>query len=396
MQKAYKLQGKHRQYDWGGTQFIPALMGIQNTSNVPYAEYWMGAHPAAVAEIRTEQGDVLLDKMLADDGAMLLGEKTLTTFGTLPYLFKVLDVAKMLSIQAHPKKQNAILGYEKEEAAGIDLNAAERNYKDKNHKPEVMVALSDFWLLHGFLAPELLEARLKEFFYFNPLQAQFRGGDYEGLYRFFMQLSSEDADYILKPLMLDAVSSVKSGSVDKSHPHWWANKYYDGHVPEKNIDKGIFSIYILNIVKVAKYEGVFQGAGLLHAYLEGQNIELMANSDNVLRGGLTTKHVDILELIHQVKFIPTYPNVLKGKALNEWETTYACPVPDFGLTKITLSQGKTYTIHTSGLEMVLLTQGEIQLDILHLKAGEVAMLPAGQLVVLTANSDSVLFKAFVP
>jgi mannose-6-phosphate isomerase len=167
-------------------------------------------------------------------------------------------------------------------------------------------------------------------------------------------------------------------------------------VPEKNIDKGIFSIYILNIVQVAKYEGVFQGAGLLHAYLEGQNIELMANSDNVLRGGLTTKHVDVHELIQQVKFIPTYPNVLKGEALNEFETRYPCPVPDFGLTKITLNKGESYTINTSGLEMVLLTQGEIQLDYLQLKAGEVAMLPAGQSAVLTANSDSVLFRSFVP
>lgn len=145
----------------------------------------MGAHPAAVSEITTEQGVVLLDKMLADNGAMLLGEKTLANFGTLPYLYKVLDVAKMLSIQAHPNIQNAILGYEKEEAAGINLNAAVRNYKDKNHKPEVMVALSDFWLLHGFLAPELLAARLKEFSYFNPLQDHFRGVDYEGLYRFY-------------------------------------------------------------------------------------------------------------------------------------------------------------------------------------------------------------------
>ena len=356
----------------------------------------MGAHPAAVSEITTEQGVVLLDKMLADNGAMLLGEKTLANFGTLPYLYKVLDVANMLSIQVHPNKQNAILGYEKEMAAGIDLNAAVRNYKDKNHKPEVMVALSDFWLLHGFLAPELLEARLKEFFYFNPLQDHFRGVDYEGLYRFFMQLSSEDADFILKPLMMDAVSSVKSGSVDKSHPHWWANKYYNGQVPDKNIDKGIFSIYILNIVQVAKYEGVFQGAELLHAYLEGQNIELMANSDNVLRGGLTTKHVDVNELIQQVKFIPTYPKVLKGEALNEYETAYACPVPDFGLTKITLLKGKSYTINTSGLEMVLLTQGDIQLADLLLKAGEVAMLPVGHSVILTASSDSVLFKSFVP
>ena len=396
MQKAYKLQGKHRHYDWGGTRFIPKLMGVENPNSEPYAEYWMGAHPAAVAEIKTEHGFVSLDKMLADEGAMLLGEKTLANFGTLPYLYKVLDVSNMLSIQAHPNKQNAILGFEKEEAAGIDLNAAVRNYKDKNHKPEVMVALSDFWLLHGFLAPELLEARLKEIIHFNPLQAHFKGGDYEGLYCFFMQLSSEDADFILKQLIQDAVDSVKSGSVDKSHPHWWANKYYDGHVPDKNIDKGIFSIYILNIVQVAKYEGVFQGAGLLHAYLEGQNIELMANSDNVLRGGLTTKHVDVQELIQQVKFIPTYPNILKGEALNEYETTYPCPVPDFGLTKITLVKGKSYTINSSELEMVLLTQGEIQLDKLLLKAGEVAMLPTGQSVVLSANSDSVLFKAFVP
>jgi mannose-6-phosphate isomerase len=167
-------------------------------------------------------------------------------------------------------------------------------------------------------------------------------------------------------------------------------------VPEKNIDKGIFSIYILNIVQVAKYEGVFQGAGLLHAYLEGQNIELMANSDNVLRGGLTTKHVDVNELIQQVKFIPTYPNVLKGEALNENEIAYPCPVPDFGLTKIALTKGETYTIHTSGLEMLLLYQGDIQLEDILLKAGKVAMLPAGQSVVLTAYSDSVLFKAFVP
>jgi mannose-6-phosphate isomerase len=211
-----------------------------------------------------------------------------------------------------------------------------------------------------------------------------------------MQLSSEDADFILKPLMLDAVNAVKSGSVNKSHPQWWANKYYDGHVPEKNIDKGIFSIYILNIVQVAKYEGVFQGAGLLHAYLEGQNIELMANSDNVLRGGLTTKHVDVHELIQHVKFIPTYPNVLKGEALNEFEISYPCPVPDFGLTKITLNKGESYTINTSALEMILLTLGDLQLDKLLLNAGDVAMLPAGQSVVLTANSDSVLFKAFVP
>lgn len=396
MQKAYKLQGKHRHYDWGGTQFIPQLMGFDNSIKQPYAEYWMGAHPSAVAEIITDQGVILLDKMLHADAGLLLGEKTKATFGTVPYLYKILDVAKMLSIQAHPNKQNAIRGFEKEVTAGIDLNDSVRNYKDKNHKPEVMVALSDFWLLHGFLAPDLLEARLNEFVYFQPLLDHFRGVDYEGLYRFFMQLSSAEADFILKPLMLDAVNSVKSGAVDKSHPHWWANKYYDGIVPNHGIDKGIFSIYILNIVHVSKYEGIFQGAGLLHAYLEGQSIELMANSDNVLRGGLTSKHIDVNELIQHVKFVPTYPNVLKGEVLNEYETAYPCPVPDFGLTKIDLNISKTYTINTNSLEMLLVMEGEVRLDKLQLKAGDVAMLTAGQSFEIIANGSSILFKSFVP
>ena len=396
MQKAYKLQGKHRHYDWGGTQFIPALMGIENVAKQNFAEYWMGAHPSAVAEISTAEGVVSLDQMLQTHGALLLGERTNMIFGALPYLFKILDVAKMLSIQAHPNKRNAILGFEKEEANGIDLNASIRNFKDKNHKPEVMVALSDFWLLHGFLAPALLEARLKEFVYFNSLQTHFRDADYEGLYRFFMQLPSADADLILKPLLLDAVRWVKEGAVDKSHPHWWANKYYDGNVPQKDIDKGIFTIYILNIVHVSRYEGIFQGAGLLHAYLEGQNIELMANSDNVLRGGLTTKHVDVDELLQQVQFVPTYPKILKGEALNEYETAYTCPVPDFGLTKMTIPAGKSYTIQTNSLEMLLVTKGEVKLENMILKVGEVAMLTADQRIDLTAIKSCVLFKAFVP
>jgi mannose-6-phosphate isomerase len=396
MQKAYKLQGIHRHYDWGGSSFIPSLMGVENASQVPFAEYWMGAHVSAPATIQTETGEQLLDQFIRTNPIELLGTKTNELFGALPYLFKVLDVAKMLSIQVHPSKQNAVIGFEREEAAGISLDAFDRNYKDQNHKPEVMVALSDFWLLHGFLAPELLEKRLKEYFYFNPLMDHFRGVDFQGLYSFFMQLSLEDSDRILKPLMMDAIASVKRGEVDKSHPHWWANKYFNGVMPETGIDKGIFSIYILNIVHVSKYEGVFQGAGLLHAYLEGQNIELMANSDNVLRGGLTPKHVDIKELIEHVKFIPTYPNILKGDLMNAFETVYPCPVPDFGLSKIAISQGKTYTVSTKSLEMVLVTEGELKIDNILLKAGEVAMLVAGQIIQIEANLDAVAFKSCVP
>ena len=396
MQKAYKLHGVNRHYDWGGFEFIPSLMSIDNTANKPFAEYWMGAHASAPAMIDTHEGQKQLDVLVQSNLNSFLGARTANEFGALPYLFKILDVAKMLSIQVHPSKENAVIGFDLEEKAGIAIDASNRNYKDRNHKPEVMVALSDFWLLHGFLAPELLESRLNEFEYFHSLIEQFNGSDYKKLYSYFMQLSAEKSDAILKPLLQEAIESVRLGKVDKSHPHWWANKYYNGVLPDANIDKGIFSIYILNIVAVKKFQGVFQGAGLLHAYLEGQNIELMANSDNVLRGGLTPKHIDIDELIQHVQFVPTYPNVLNGEALNSYETIYPCPVPDFGLSKIGLNGGDRYTINTQSLEMLLVVEGEVLMDGNLYKAGEVAMVGASEQLEIQAQTHSVLFKSFVP
>lgn len=394
MQKAYKLHGKHRHYDWGGCDFIPQLMSIANPDKKPFAEYWMGAHASAPAIIATNNEAQFLDQLIADQPSIFLGEKVLQQFSSLPYLYKILDVANMLSIQVHPSKENAAIGFAQETSLGIALDAPNRNYKDQNHKPEVMVALSEFWLLHGFLAPTLLEARLQE--YFPSLLDHFKGSNYQGLYQYFMHLTNEEVDIILKPILKEAMTLVKYGEVDKSHPHWWANKYYGGVVPEKNIDKGIFSIYILNIVHVKPYEGVFQGAGLLHAYLEGQNIELMANSDNVLRGGLTPKHIDIKELLKHVHFVPTYPNVLKGDAKNDIETLYPCPVPDFGLTKIVLKSGESYTITSHSLEMILVIKGMLTIDHLVLKAGEVAMVLPGQTVKLEAQQDVLAFKSFVP
>jgi mannose-6-phosphate isomerase len=379
MQKAYKLHGVHRHYDWGGNEFIPKLMNVNNETKKPFAEYWMGAHVSAPALIDTKEGSVFINE-----------------FGSIPYLFKVLDVAKMLSIQVHPTKENALIGFELEQQAGIAIDAPNRNYKDQNHKPEVMVALSDFWLLHGFLAPELLTERLQSYNCFHSLLTHFNGTDYQGLYQFFMQLPSQAADEILKPLIIDAVAAVKNGEVNKSHPHWWANKYYNGVMPESNIDKGIFSIYILNIVSVKKYQGVFQGAGLLHAYLEGQNIELMANSDNVLRGGLTPKHIDIDELLKHVNFAPTYPEVLSGDNININETIYPCPVADFGLSKIVLKGTESYTIKSLHIEMVLIVEGEVDIDGQVYKAGEVAMVKPLQEITLIGIQPSVMFKSFVP
>ena len=396
MQKAYKLQGKHRHYDWGGTSFIPNLMGIENVNHLPYAEYWMGVHPSAAAVVTTSKGDVDLAFLVNENPIKWLGAKTFQNFGTLPYLFKILDVKNMLSIQLHPTKENAVIGFEKEHAAGIAIDAVNRNYKDKNHNPEIMVALSDFWLLHGFLSPALLEERLRNYQSFHSLMNEFKGEDYQHLYNYFMQLPMEASDQILKSLLVEATAAFQNGAVTKSDPHYWAHKYYSDGIPASNIDKGIFSIYILNIIHLPKYHGIFQGAGLLHAYLEGQNIELMANSDNVLRGGLTPKHVDIHELIKHVKFAPTIPNPLEGISINSNETNYPCPIADFGLTKITLKAGESYTITTQSIEILLVMEGAVLLDQLPLKAGDSVVIEAEAQLKLVAQKSCVLFRSLVP
>ena len=387
MQTAYKLHGVHRHYDWGGTQFIPQLMQLKNDQNKPFAEYWMGAHLSAPAIIDTDQyGSITLDQLLEKD----------KSFGSLPYLYKILDVASMLSIQVHPDKASAAIGFEKEEKAGISIDASNRNYKDKNHKPEVMVALSDFWLLHGFLAPALLQKRLEDFKPLNGLVKAFANDDYKNLYQHFMQLDTAASDAILKPLLEEAIIAVKNGNVDKLHPHWWANKYYNGVVPSSHIDKGIFSIYILNIVFIPKNHGIFQGAGLLHAYLEGQNIELMANSDNVLRGGLTPKHVDIQELIQHVQFRATYPAVMEGTPINNNEVNYPCPVSDFGLSKLVIKTGEFYTIHTQSIEMLLVMEGQMEINGTSFKVGEVAMIKPEQAIELHSTTGTLIFRSFAP
>jgi mannose-6-phosphate isomerase len=396
MQKAYKLLGKHRHYDWGGKTFLPNLMGVENVNHLPYAEYWMGAHTSAASTIQTSEGEKDLAQLIKEQPNQWLGKDIATKFKALPYLYKILDVRDMLSIQVHPSKENAIKGFKAEEAKGISIDAANRNYKDENHKPEIMVALSDFWLLHGFLEPAILEKRLSSNSYLKPLVNEFKGGDYQNLYTYFMQLPMAASDAILKPLLEEAAKEMAKGNVTKKDPHYWANKYYADGIPSKNIDKGIFSIYILNIVNIAKYQGIFQGAGILHAYLEGQNIELMANSDNVLRGGLTPKHVDVRELIQHVSFVPTYPSILKAVKLNDQETNYPCPVSDFGLTNIRLNPGEVYTISSYSLELLLVMDGEVEIEDIAYKAGDTALLTPNAKLSIKAKSPALLFKAYVP
>jgi mannose-6-phosphate isomerase len=195
----YKLKGTVQHYAWGGYEYIPRLLGINNTAKQPFAEYWMGAHNSAPSHLLNDDSAIPLNELLQSN-PQLLGNNTQQKFQQLPYLFKVLDVREMLSIQVHPSKEEAEKGFEAEEEDGVDITSPKRNYKDKNHKPEVMIALSDFWLLHGFKPETELKSALSVP-QLRSLLPVFESHGYEGLYRYVMELPQAEVNAMLLPLV---------------------------------------------------------------------------------------------------------------------------------------------------------------------------------------------------
>lgn len=394
----YKLTGKVQNYAWGGHNYIPQLLEEINFENLPYAEYWLGAHHSNPSLVDTGSKLVALDKFL-DEHKGVLGEKVQHQFGRLPYLLKVLDVKDMLSIQVHPSKEEAEKGFTRENQKGIPLNASNRNYKDDNHKPEVMVALSEFWLLHGFKEKNLLTQTLSDIPALNTLLPIFEREGYYGLYKYVMELSQDQVNAMLIPLLSGLLPDYHAGKLSKSDAGYWAAKAVTEGKGLKEIDRGVFSIYFFNILHLKTGEGIFQGAGLPHAYLEGQNIELMSNSDNVLRGGLTPKHVDVPELLRHTLFEGITPTVLKAETQNV-ETIYPCPVPDFVVSRIILQKGEDYTHTAYSAEIMLVIEGTADFsgdgNTLSLKKGEAILLGSGESYSIQSDSQAVLFKAAVP
>lgn len=383
-------------YAWGGHKYIPAWLGIQNAASQPFAEYWMGAHPSAASSIITNTGAINLQDAIREMPVFLLGEKVYETYGELPFLFKILDVKDALSIQVHPSKSAAVKGFDAEDVMGKSVHAANRNYKDRNHKPEIMVALSDFWLLHGFMPEAQLQKRLDSIPAFKDLSELFKQKGYKALYKEVMQMPQEKVDSMLTPLVKTALKKKKL--LPKTDPAYWAAKYY-GDKEVRNIDRGIFSIYFFNLLHIKKGEGIFQGAGLPHAYLEGKNIELMANSDNVLRAGLTPKHIDVPELIKHVIFKGITPEILKGRNDGQGIFMYDCPAPDFALAAIQLKAGEKGSYVAQSPEIILVMEGVVKLKgsrTLTLKKGEAAFVAAGENYEIFTSAKLQAFKAFVP
>jgi mannose-6-phosphate isomerase len=401
--KIFKLTGKVQHYAWGGNEYIPHWLGIDNADNKPFAEYWMGAHPSASSSIIINDKEENLYQLIQQQPELFLGKKVKEQFGELPYLFKILDVKEMLSIQVHPSKESAAKGFDDEEAKGILIHASNRNYKDKNHKPEVMVALSEFWLLHGFLQEDKLLQVLQTVPEFNGFEKIVLDKGYKGLYEYVMMMPQEKVDTLLRSLIEREINRKKNppagNELTKQDAGWWVAELYKDEKPLINIDKGIFSIYFFNIVKTNPGEAVFQSAGVPHAYLEGQNVELMANSDNVLRGGLTPKYVDVPELMKHIIFEGIEPDVMKGIDLTSGEKNYPCPVEDFGISRIELNADETYQAESISLEIIVIIKGELHIsgtNTISAKKGEAIAILPGETYSISAKNKLCIYKAFVP
>ena len=386
MPRIYRLQGIVKHYDWGGNSFIPSLLQVENTENHPVAEYWIGTHPLGMSLVEMEEGN---------------RQQLIVLAGNLPYLLKVLDVKNMLSIQVHPSKKAAEKEFARENEMSVPLNSPERNYKDENHKPELVVALSDFWLLHGFKPHDEMVNTLLNVIALNELLPVYSESGYKGLYKYVMEMPQEEVNRILRSLVEKIAAQPEDKILGKNDENFWTARAVETFSQDGNIDRGIFSLYLFNLVHLKKGEGIFQEAGVPHAYLEGQNVEIMANSDNVLRGGLTTKHIDVEQLLKHVNYEATSPAILRGEELSNNEKAYKTNTSDFQLSVFELEAGEKISFTPSGIEILLLTEGLAELDddniTIRLEPGNPsALLLAGQIVYLAATAQSTVFRASAP
>jgi mannose-6-phosphate isomerase len=310
------LNNPVRAYAWGSRTVIAELLGRPVPSPHPEAEMWLGAHPADPSHLAT--GKSLIEAIIADPDGQLGAGRAERWDTTLPFLLKVLAADEPLSLQAHPSLAQARAGFAADEAAGISRDAAERNYRDANHKPELICALTPFAALVGFRAPadtvRLLHALDVPAIaaHVELLAAQPDPSGLRALFTTWITLPQGKLDELVPAVATAAVALAGEGPwQDEARTVLELAERYPG-------DAGVLAALLLNRVNLGPGEAMYLPAGNLHAYLSGAGVELMANSDNVLRGGLTPKHVDVPELLRVLDFHAGPPPVLTGTPEGAW------------------------------------------------------------------------------
>lgn len=398
----FKLVGKHQHYDWGGESFIPNWLKLTEVEAKPYAEYWLGAHRSAPAMIEFEGQWLALDRVI-DKAPKLLGEHSRNQFGDeLPFLLKILDVKKPLSIQLHPTKKEAEFGFEQEEKQGIALDAPNRTYKDRNHKPEMMIALSDFWLLHGFRSVGETIEDLKQRPSLVSLAQALESRGLPSVYAEIMQADQTQLAEWLLPIINNQQSAYRQGKLKWDNPDYWVLYTMEAMaISAQKLDTGLLSFYLFNIVNLKKGEGIYQGAGLPHAYLRGQNIELMAASDNVIRGGLTPKFVNIPALLNTIDYREISPKIIEEYQGDE--PLYLYPTPqaqDFALQRFEFKPFDEEQFLATSAAILLVMSGSLYIDLgedsIHLAQGEAVFISADSKVDIIGETDGYAVIATLP
>ncbi|MEU4425311.1 mannose-6-phosphate isomerase, class I [Actinoplanes sp. NPDC024001] len=389
----YPLTGVIRPYAWGSRTAIADLQG-RPPADGPEAELWLGAHPGDPSTVPAGDGTVELTKLIADDPRGQLGGPVAETFGArLPYLMKVLAADAPLSLQAHPDAAYAREAFARQEA---DPDAP-KNYTDAHHKPEMLVALTPFEALCGFRSPAATAEVIAAFGLarLGPVVTALRAGDLSEAVRLLLSWPTDDR----KALIDDVVAAA--ARVPADHPE--ADSFrlaltLAGHYPG---DPGVLVALLLNLVRLAPGEAIWMPAGNLHAYLRGLGVELMAASDNVLRGGLTPKRVDVDELLRVLRFEVLDDPLLHGADLEPGVTAWRVPVPDFELYRIVLAENRPpVRLPGSGPRIILGAVGDVHIGEDHgtpvtVHPGTAAYAPAAA-GPLTAAGTGTIFLAAVP
>ncbi|MCC4267068.1 mannose-6-phosphate isomerase, class I [Microbacterium schleiferi] len=359
------LMNTPRDYAWGSTTLIAELEG-RTPTGAPEAEVWFGDHPGHPA--RVPDGRTLGEWLASGDAPEGTPER-------LPYLLKILAAGSPLSIQAHPSKAQAEEGFAREEAAGTPRDAATRTYRDANHKPEIIVALSDRFLALAGLRELAATRRLLD-----------AVGEATAPLRAVLDSHPDDADalaaaliWILSPAAGAQVSEIIAAATDAASDEFRDElelvRHLQSHYPG---DPGIVVAMLLNLVILRRGQGVFVPAGVLHAYIEGLGVEIMAASDNVLRGGLTPKHIDVAELTAILDPRPGPAPVLDPAAGTA--RTFTGGVPDFVLTQVTADPSAAVEVRMNGIAIAVATSGEVEItgadtqDRLTLRPGSAALI----------------------
>lgn len=395
---AYRMVNPIQPYEWGSPTAIPELLGTKPDGK-PQAELWMGAHPKAPSGLIVDGDRVGLPDLIERYPEEILGRGVIERFGNrLPFLFKVLAAARALSIQAHPNLQQAREGFRRENEAGVPLRAPERDYQDDNHKPEVICALSDFWGMCGFRSVTDIHTDLVEFRHPaldalpETLQKSGVARSLREFLRRLLEMRADDARAV--------VAAVAEQCQRRTEPRFgWVRRLavdFPG-------DPGVLAPLFLNVVHLHPGEAIYLKAGELHAYLEGTGIELMANSDNVLRGGLTKKHIDVDELLRVLNFEEGAAASMRGTAVEKGLDLYATPISEFRLAHLTVGPDATFdSSPIRSVEILLCVRGEGSLSVSG-SGAESTVLHRGDTVLVPAavdrysvSGEAELFRADVP